>query len=321
MGFSLQTQLAGLRLTGRTLLLSCVACLCGCASDARNYANQRTFNSPEEAVTSLVSAVKAGGSADLEALLGSDCQEVLSSGDPVADRWQREILSVALNERWSLENKNGTDKELVIGHEDWPFPIPLVKDHRGWWFDTQTGKREILARRIGRNELWSISALNTFVTAQKVYASVGRDGNPAGVYAQRIRSDPGMHNGLYWPVTGSEEEASPFAIFAAAAMAEGYGTDGAAKELQAPYRGYYYRILTRQGPDAPGGEREYIVDGQMTGGFAMIAWPADYGNSGIMSFIVGADGVVREADLGQDTAATAASIMSFNPDVRWRPVD
>jgi hypothetical protein len=313
--FSFQNQLSGVRLAGSVLLVVFLSCVCGCVSHSSNYENQLTFKTPEDAVTALVSAAKAKETTELEALLGSNCLEVVSSGDPVADRRQREVLSVALNERWSLESTNGSDKELVIGHENWPYPIPLVQDHRGWWFDTHAGKQEILARRIGRNELWSIAALQTFVTAQETYASVGHDGNAAGIYAQQIRSDAGKRNGLYWPVTSSKETPSPFAIFAAAAMAEGYGTQ--AKELQAPYRGYFYRILTRQGPDAPGGERDYIVNGHMTGGFAMIAWPADYGNSGIMTFMVGPDGVVYESDLGPDTLAIAGAIQSFSPAANW----
>ena len=318
MGFSLQHRFSGVRVAGRALLLACTACICGCTSDSSNYDNQRTFNTPEEAVTALESASKANSSADLEALFGSDSLKVISSGDPVADRQQREVLSVALDERWTLESKNATAKELVIGHEHWPLPIPLVKDHRGWWFDTAAGKREVVARRIGRNELWTIGALRSYSLAQREYASVGRDGKQSGVYAQQIRSDPGMHNGLYW-ATNAGENPSPFGLFASAAVAEGYGTQS--KELQAPFHGYFFRILTQQGPEAPGGPLDYIVGGEMTGGFAMIAFPAEYGNSGIMSFIVGPDGIVREADLGDETPATAAAIMKFNPDSRWQPVD
>jgi hypothetical protein len=209
--------------------------------------------------------------------------------------------------------------ELVIGHEDWPFPIPVVHDRNGWWFDTVAGAEEVLARRIGRNELATIGALRTYVIAQREYAQTGHDGLDAGVYARQIRSDPGMHNGLYWPTESPDDPPSPLGAFAAAAEAEGYGADPDAGPQ--PYRGYHFRILTEQGTAAPGGKQDYIVDGRMTGGFAMIAYPAAYGSSGIMTFIVGPESIVYESDLGEQTASLAAAITTYDPGDDWSPVE
>lgn len=301
------------------LLAVCIASLCGCATTSPHYNNQRAFGSPEDAVKSLQSAVRAGDNDQLHVIFGPDGHEILASGDPVADRMNREVFLVAFDQRWTLERLDRNTRELVIGHEEWPFPIPLVQDRHGWWFDTLAGKDEVLARRIGRNELAAIGVLQTYVVAQWEYASESRDGKPTGIYAQKIRSDPGVHNGLYWPADSASEPLSPLGEFAAAADAAGYGTQR--PEGAAPYQGYFFRILTRQGPAAPGGEQDYIVNGEMTRGFAMIAFPAEYGNSGIMTFIVGPEGLVYEADLGERTSYITRSIQSYNPDARWLLVD
>lgn len=291
----------------------------GCASSSPDYQKQQSFQRPEDAVSTLVSAAQSGDTARLEAIFGPDARDILMSSDPIADRNHREVFITAASERWSLERINNSTKELVIGHERWPFPVPLTKDSHGWWFNTAAGKWEVLARRIGRNELAAIGTLRTYVLSQREYAAQGHDGKSAGIYAQRIRSDAGMHNGLYWPVAGPADAPSPLGEFAAAASAEGYGTQP--REGMAPYHGYFYRILTRQGPNAPGGAMDYVVNGDMTRGFAMIAYPAEYGNSGIMTFIVGTDGVVWDADLGQSTTQTAGQIQEFDPDARWRRVN
>jgi hypothetical protein len=296
-----------------------VACFAGCVTTSAAYRNQRVFERPDDAAMCLSVAVNQGNSADIEAIFGSEARQTLSSGDPVADRWNRQILSAAMNERWAFERTDRSTRELVVGHEAWPFPIPLVKDSRGWWFDTAAGREEIWARRIGRNELATIETLRAYGAAQREYALLGRDGKPAGVYAQQIRSDPGKHNGLYWPVSGVKEPPSPFGAFVAGATAEGYATQS--KEGSAPYHGYYFRILRSQGPAAPGGARDYVVDGVMTGGFAMIAYPAEYRNSGVMTFVVGPDGVVYQADLGDGTPAAANGIVAYNPGQGWRAVD
>jgi hypothetical protein len=306
----------------RLFILLTAACLAvsgvGCASQTAEYHGQRVFNQPEEAAAQLAAATAAGSAADLEAIFGTQAREVLSSGDPVADRHSREVVAVAMSEVWKLEPEDSNTRELIIGYEAWPFPIPLVRDERGWWFDTAAGAEEIRMRRIGRNELATIRSLHTYVVAQHEYAAVGRDGNPAGVFAQRIRSSPGKRDGLYWPVTATQKDASPLGEHVAAATAEGYGQSA---EGTAPFRGYYYRILKSQGDAAPGGPKNYVINGNMTGGFAMVAYPAEYGSSGVMTFLVGPSGAVYERDLGTATANVARDIEAFNPAPNWRVVD
>lgn len=293
--------------------------LSGCASTSPDYAGARAFPAPEEAVTALAEAAKAGNAEAIREIFGPDSEQVLSSGDPVVDRHNLETFAVAISDGWSLRRIDGSTRELTVGPEAWPFPIPLEKDRHGWWFNTTAGKQEVLARRIGRNELAAIGTLRTYVIAQREYAGAERDGRPAGIYAQRVRSEPGRRNGLFWPTAGPQEKPSPLGEFAAQAEAQGYRpdqTDGIR-----PYNGYYFRILTKQGPDAPGGRTDYIVNGDMTGGFAMIAYPAQYTSSGIMSFLVGPDGRIFESDLGQNTAESAAAISEYNPGPTWNPVN
>ncbi len=299
-------------------LAACLTGLWGCATSSPDYRDQRAFQSPEKAAAALAAAAKAGDTASLEAIFGPDARRVLSSGDPVADRRQRQVFAVALDEGWTLEKAEGGTRELIIGHEQWPFPIPLVKDSHGWWFDTAAGEQEVLARRIGRNELAAMGALRAYVFAQREYAADGHDGHPSGIYAQKIRSEPGRQDGLYWEA-GPNQKTSPLGEFAAGAAAEGYGAQPV--KGPSPYHGYFFRILTRQGKDATGGAKNYIANGYMTQGFAMIAHPAQYGNSGIMTFLVGPDGVVYESDLGEGTAQIAGAINEYSPDKRWSRVD
>lgn len=296
------------------------AWLGGCASQSPAYQNQTAFSSPQRAAEALERAAREDDIEALEALFGPDARDVFSSGDPVADRHSREVFSVAMSQKWRLDRVDSSTRELVVGHEEWPFPVPIAKDANGWWFDTEAGREEVLARRIGRNELAAIGVLGTYVVAQLDYAAEPRDGRPAGVYAQKVRSDPGRRNGLYWAASSPDEPRSPLGDFAAQAAKEGYDTSGDGGGAR-PYYGYTFRILTRQGPDAPGGSKSYVVNGDMTGGFAMIAAPVDYLNSGVMTFIVGPDGVVYEADLGPSTATVAGAISEYNPDDRWSPVD
>ena len=307
------------RVAGLSLIGAAALALGACATDLASYDNQLTFQSPQRAAEALASAAESGDVERLEAIFGPDGDEVLSSGDPVADRNNREIFAVAMEQGWSLDRLDGGTRQLIVGNEQWPFPVPLVKDGRGWWFDTEAGVEEVLARRIGRNELAAIGVLRTYVIAQREYASQSHDGRPAGIYAQWIRSDPGRRNGLYWETAGPNDPPSPLGEFAAQAAKEGYG--GGDRDGARPYYGYYYRILDRQGPAAPGGAMSYVVNGEMTGGFAMIAAPAAYMNSGVMTFIVGPDGVVYESDLGPDTASVAGAITDFNPDDAWRVVE
>jgi hypothetical protein len=303
----------------RAMLPILVLLHCGCAAnsstDTPSYQQQRAFAKPELAVITLAEAVKTRDTKVLEEIFGPEGRAVLTSGDPVADKNAREVFAVAFAEQWKLVDKSESTKELVIGDEQWPFPIPLQHDSHGWWFDTATGKLEVRARRIGRNELATIGVCRAYVQAQRDYASEGHDGKPAGLYAQKVHSDEGKHNGLFWVPARGDAKASPLGELAANAAKSGYSTTG--KDTAAPYYGYFYRILTRQGASAFGGVRDYIVNGEMSGGFALIAWPAEYGSSGIMTFLVGPDGVVREKDLGADTSTSAGAITEYNPDADW----
>jgi hypothetical protein len=208
-------------------------------------------------------------------------------------------------------------KTLVIGNEDWPFPVPLVKAADGWRFDTAAGKEEILARRIGRNELSVIATCRAYVTAQKRYAQQGHDGKPAGLYAMAIASDPGKQNGLYWPVTRGQKP-SPLGETLAQAAGERRAVNAGSGQ-PSPFQGYYFKILTSQGPSATGGSRNYIVDGVMSGGFALVARPAQYAVTGVMTFVVNQDGVVFEKDLGSETGAIAGKLTAYDPDKTWQP--
>jgi hypothetical protein len=283
----------------------------GCSTTPPQHQNQKVFASPESAVEALAAAARNGDTAELSAIFGPEGQEILSSGDPVADRRNREVFAVALGEQWKLGDLGNDSKELIVGDEQWPFPIPLVKEQDGWRFDTAAGKHEVLARRIGRNELSAIGVCRTYVVAQKEYAREGHDGKPAGSYAQKLQSEPGRHDGLYWATTRPTDKASPLREHAAAASLEGYSVSSSAEKT---FHGYVLRILTQQGKDAAGGARNYIVHGEMKDGFALIAYPAEYGNSGIMTFIVNQDGVVYETDLGKETLKLARAITAYNPD-------
>ncbi len=279
---------------------------------------QKSFATPEEAVRALATAAKAGDKEQLLVIFGPEAEGVLTSGDPVADQRSREIVVVALEEGWRLVSKGSKTRELIIGGEAWPFPIPLVKETAGWRFDTAAGKEEILARRIGRNELSVIQICRTFSDAQKVYASAGHDGKAAGIYAEKVRSEAGKQDGLYW-ATKPGEPLSPLGELAAQAAEEGYKVqEGAAAPR--PFHGYFFRPLLAQGAGAPGAAKSYVVDGEMTGGYALVAWPAEYGNSGIMTFVINQDGIVYEKDLGDETAKTASAMKEFNPDKTWKKV-
>jgi hypothetical protein len=247
----------------------------------------------------------------LSRILGPDGVEILSSGDPVSDAGDRDEFLAAYKAKHALQ-PDGERKTLVIGTNDWPFPIPLAKQGNKWYLDTAAGADELIYRRIGENELGAIAVSRGYVDAQKEYASLGRDGGEPGVYAMKILSDAGRQNGLYWP-TSEGEDSSPIGAFVAEAAAEGYRTESATA-----YHGYRYRLLYRQGDKAAGGAKDYFIDGRLTGGFAMIAWPADYGNSGVKSFLINQDGTVFEKDLGETTEETAAAIDSFNPDEGWK---
>jgi hypothetical protein len=281
--------------------------------------SQRTFNTPEDAVKALVDAAKAEDLGEVVKLFGPDSKDLIDTSDPATAKRNREVFTIAAAERWQLTDQADGSKVLVVGNESWPFPIPLVKDGSAWRFDTEAGKEEVLARRIGRNELAAIRLARVYVDAQRVYAKRGHDGEPAGLFARTFRSDPGRQNGLYWPAAHGDKR-SPLGDLVAEAAGEGTDlTKGGAQPT--PLHGYYFKILTAQGAAAPGGAKDYIVDGKLSGGFALVAWPAHYDATGIMTFIVNQDGVVREKDLGTGTDAAVKTIKAYDPDPTWIAID
>lgn len=292
-----------------------VCALAGVVASAQTAA-QKTFATPEDAVKALADAVKAGSLDAILAIFGPEGKELIDSSEPAIARENQQVFAVAFREQWHLEDAAADRKTLVIGNEDWPFPVPIVKVGNAWRFDTAAGKEEVLARRIGRNELAAIDTVRAYVTAQRRYAEQGHDGKPAGLHAAKFQSDPGKQNGLYWPAARGEKR-SPLGDLVAQAASEGRQV-GASAGQPSPFHGYYFRILTAQGSAAPGGAKSYVVKGEMSGGFALVAWPAQYDATGIMTFIVNQDGVVREKDLGPGTDATARKMTAYNPDSSWR---
>jgi hypothetical protein len=293
--------------TGVALLAIAALLVTGCARTE----DHASFDSAEAAVSALAAALEKDDTAGLRQLFGPGSEELLSSGDAVQDKSERVAFVAALNQTHSLVEDGADAKTLVIGAQEWPFPIPVVKRDGRWHFDGSQGADELVYRRVGANELGAIAVARGFVSAQMEYAAEGRDGDAAGIYALKLISDPGLHNGLYWPAA-HDEAPSPAGPFVAAAAAEGYRSG----ERQ-PYHGYYYRMLYRQGTNANGGARDYFKNGLLTEGFALVAWPADYQVSGVMTFIVDQDGVVFQKDLGENTAASAAAMESFDPDSSW----
>ncbi|NLI81319.1 MAG: DUF2950 domain-containing protein [Deltaproteobacteria bacterium] len=281
--------------------------------------SQQSFPSPQEAVAALASAVKADNLVALSAILGPESKEIISSGDDIADKQGRERFVSLFEQKNGLKQETDRKAILTLGNDDWPFPIPLVKANGGWVFDTRAGKEEILNRRIGRNELSAIQTCLAYVDAQREYASKDRDGDGVLEYAQKFASASGKKDGLYWEAAENEER-SPLGPLAARARKEGY--PGARDEHEAaPYHGYYYRILKAQGRHAPDGAYEYTAGKDMIGGFALIAYPAQYGSSGVMTFMVSHHGDVYEKDLGRKTSAVAQSMRIFDPDKTWRKVE
>jgi hypothetical protein len=279
---------------------------------------QQLFASPEQAVDALFAANQANDSKALRAIFGAGGGKLVRSGDPIADRNGRARFVAAYGEKHAIEQEGADKAVLLIGTDEWPFPIPLVKTEGGWRFDTKAGREEILDRRIGRNELSAIEVCRAFVAAEREYYADDPLGNGTHEYAQHFISRADKHDGLYWEVAAGGKP-SPMGPLVANARAEGYGARKV-KGKHAPYHGYFYKILTRQGPHAAGGAKDYVVDGHMTGGFALVAFPAKYRASGIMSFMVGPDGVVYQRNLGRDGAAAARAMTEFDPDGGWQPV-
>jgi hypothetical protein len=274
---------------------------------------QTRFATPEAASAALLEALKTNDTGKLGEIFGRDVVETIASGDPVSDRRDREVVALAMEQscRWSPLGEGRS--ELIIGDEQWPYPAPLVKIGSEWQFDSETAKEEILARRIGRNELHVISLCRAYADAQREYASQSHDGKPAGLFARRIRSSPDRQDGLYYP-TKPGQRRSPLGDLAAQAALDGYSEN---KSSSSPFWGYQFRILSAQGDAAPGGRKSYLNNEDMSGGFALVAFPARYAYSGVMTFIVNQDGAVYEKDLGQDTATLAAGMAEYNPDQTW----
>ncbi len=293
--------------------LSVVAILIAGCFPARFMAQQqgqKTFSSPEEASDALITAARNNDKSALMDILGLEGKQVISSGDEVEDREHRANMAEKYQQMHRLVKEPDGTVTVYIGAENWPMPIPLVNRGNSWYFDTAAGEKEILFRRIGLNEMSAIRVCQELVAAEKEYYSAGQH-----QYAGKIFSDEGQHNGLYWKAADGEPE-SPIGPLVAAAVTQGYpgGQGGPAT----PYRGYYYHILTRQGKNGPGGAKKYIADGKMTGGFAFVAYPAEYRSSGVMTFIVNQDGVVYQKDLGKRTGILGKAIEEYNPDSTWR---
>jgi len=277
---------------------------------------QKAFSTPEELFQALVDAAKVNDSKALSALLGPKGDALVHSGDAVADKQRGEKFAADYAAKHSVTKDGDAKAMLVVGNDDWPMPIPAVKGAKGWTLDTAAGSRELLARRIGANELAVIEVVRAIVDAQRDYSSADRDANGVRDYARKFLSSPGKKDGLYWP-TKEGEQPSPLGALVVQASSEGYKGKGG---TETPYHGYYYRILTAQGKDAKGGALNYVVQGRMIGGFAVVAYPAQYGNSGIMTFIANYDGTVYQKDLGAKTSEVAKAMKVYNPDSSWTEV-
>lgn len=294
------------------ILAAGIACLPAPAT--AQQPGQKTFSSAAEASSALVAAVQANDQSALLTILGADAKDILSSGDDVEDKNDRDEFVQRYQQMHRLVTEPDGTTTLYIGAGNWPTPIPIVHKDNAWYFDTPAGKQEILYRRVGRNELAAIQVCHELVDAEKEYYAQPHDGEPAQQYAQKFSSDPDKHDGLYWKPVSGEAESHVGPLLASAAP------EAAAPE-QKPFHGYYFRILTGQGSKAPGGARSYIVNGKMTRGFAFLAYPAEYRSSGVMTFIVDQDGIVYQKDLGPRTAEIAKALTRYDRDATWRKAD
>jgi hypothetical protein len=279
---------------------------------------QESFATPDAAAQALLRSAQAGDAAALNRIFGRNSAQVISSGDPVQDRNTRAkfVQAAEASMKVNKDPRNDNRAFLLIGPDDFQFPIPLVRVNGRWRFDTQAGQREILARRIGSNELDAIAVCREYVEAQQQYAAGNSDNKGVHQYARKFISSPGLKDGLYWPAASGATESAISARVSRAA-AQGYQ---AQPGRMVPYHGYYFKILSAQGPDAPGGARNYLVQDLMIGGFGLVAWPAEYGNSGVMTFMVNQDGMVYQKNLGPNTSTIAQAMAAYNPDKTWRTV-
>lgn len=303
----------------RVVFAASLALLPPWAARAAASTAQASFASPAAAATALSDAIAANDDTRLRAILGPGSEKLLKSGDRYADLESRRVFAAAYAEHHALVPQPGGRTVLVVGANDWPLPIPLVQSAAGWRFDSAAGAQELVDRRIGRNEIAAIRVALAYVDAQHDYFERIKQRTGSGEYAQRLVATPGRQDGLYWPAAKGGAQ-SPLAPLVAQAAAEGYPGERVAGR-PTPYQGYYFKILKGQGADAPDGARGYVTGGRMSGGFALLAWPAAYGSSGIMSFEVDQDGSVFQRDLGNDTATLAARITRFNPDLTWARIN
>ncbi len=278
---------------------------------------EQNFDTPEQAAATLKQAVDMQDTAELSAIFGSEGTQLIFTGDAVQEKNRLESFAMHMGEQLRVDQSDPEKATLFIGASNWPFPIPLVKSGSQWHFDTDAGKEEIINRRIGHNEFSAIDVCRAFVRAEKEYASKPRTDDRVIQYARKFGSTPGKHDGLYWEPE-SADDFSPMGSLLASAEAEGYGSEPV-KHRQ-PYHGFIFHILTAQGPAAPGGAKDYLTDGRLTKGFALIAYPSEYGSSGVMTFIVNQDGKVYQKNLGPDTKTKALAIKEYNPDSSWQEV-
>ena len=311
----MKTMLPEMKNLFAVAVLVLVMTITGLTAEAAS--KQKSFATPEDAVKALIAALKADDNKEILAIFGEGSKDLMYSGDPVSDKERRKKGIGAFDKKNSLV-KEGEKMVLVIGENDWPFPVPLVKQGEKWIFDTKAGRVEILNRRIGQNELSTIRTMHEIVDAEREYAMVDRDGDGLVEYAGKFLSDPGKKNGLYWQ-TKEGEEPSPLGELVAKAKAGGYTKRSS--EKPEPYNGYYYLMLNKQGKDASGGAFDYVVKGKQIAGFAVVAYPAKYGNSGVMTFMVNQDGVVYQKDLGRNTEKAAKAVKKFDPDKTWKKVE
>ena len=296
--------------------------------------SQRTFSSADDALQALVSAAVAKDRSALASLFGPDYDQLLS-GDDVEDAKDLNEFAAAVGESAELQKAGDSEYTVTVGKDNWPTPIPLARDNGRWFFDTKAGLDEVINRRVGENEFSAITTCRAYAVAQWEYYTEGDwDHDGVAEYAQKLISTPGGHNGLYWE-TAEDDKPSPLGKLIGAAQAEGYGPEasndenagkgGSDKEApqidRAPYHGYYFKILTRQGPHAPGGKYSYIINGNMIAGYALIAYPDKWGNSGVMTFIISQQGRVYQKDLGPNTATLAPAMTEYNPDPSWKLVE